>query len=120
MREHFDNLGAADAKHPVSREEMIRSMLAIWLYDDRPELFEALWWRSDDRVIRSLAARLATGRPGEAVRRVDCSQLLDHARFSAWERQQRSEEVGGMLQHRLTMSVAEWRKRSEARPEGEN
>jgi hypothetical protein len=103
----------AGAARPQSPDEQLEAMLAMWLHGDQPtDRLEWLWWRSDDRAVRALAACLAdmpvTGYA--ASPRIDFDQWL-YGRFNGWETELRKQELDSALQQRLRDAVVAWRNR---------
>ena len=103
---------------PDSKEDdqqRIRSLLALWKFDGAAETLENAWWRSTDRVTRSIAACLIVSKQdsltGSDLNTLDFGNEI--SRFNEWEAQRRSEETANVIQDAIKTAVQEWEKRHE-------
>lgn len=101
----------ADA--PKERDDMIRMLLALWKHDDSPAALECAWYSGKERVVRALAAVLASQKrkdlagthEGEIDLEVECR------RFDAWEAALRNEERNHLVAVAIHDALKAWEAR---------
>jgi hypothetical protein len=95
------------------RNRVIHAMLVLWKYDDNSTTLENMWFVSNDRVTRALAASLSASKRlpvnGPSMGGPDFES--ESIRFNSWECALRTEETSYMIKEAIKNAVDAWEKR---------
>jgi hypothetical protein len=94
-------------------EAMVRSLLALWKFDDSPTMLENVWFSSNDRRVRALAAAMVHTKQTEAQesRRERLDLEKECRRFESWEANQRNEELVYPIAAAIQAALKSWEER---------
>ena len=96
------------------RNRVIHAMLVLWKYDDNSTTLENMWFVSNDRVTRALAASLSASKRlpvnGPSMGGPDFES--ESIRFNSWECALRTEETSYMIKEAIKNAVEAWEKRT--------